>query len=249
VARISLRDISVRFDILDLQDLSLRSSLMASVGGKIVGTSRGASVQALSGLSLDLVEGDRVGVLGANGSGKTTLLKVCAGIYEPTGGTAQISGRVVSMTDYYMGLDAALSGYENIVRRGIFMGLSRREAQALIADVEAFSELGSYLNLPMRTYSSGMYLRLAFSIATTVTPDILIMDELIAAGDAGFADKARRRIKELIDKSKIMLIASHDMELLRRICKTGLVLRQGRFCFQGSVDDAVEWYRADVVQT
>lgn len=245
MAQVSLRDVGVRFDVLDLQDWSLRSSLISSVGGKVVGTRRGATIQALKDISLELGEGDRAGILGGNGAGKTTLLKVCAGIYEPTTGSVEISGRVASMTDYYMGMDPTLSGYENIVRRGIFMGLTNAEARALIPKVGAFSELGEYLNLPMRTYSSGMYLRLAFSIATTVAPEILIMDEMIAAGDASFAEKARRRTNEIIDRSKIMVIASHDMQLLKRVCRTGLVLRKGNLCFYGPIEDAIEWYKAD----
>ena len=248
MVRVSLRDVGVEFEILEVHDWSLRSSLFAAVGGKIVGTRRGVSVRALTGVGLDLCEGDRVGILGPNGSGKTTLLKVCAGIYEPTSGDANIIGRVASMTDYYMGMDATLTGYENIIRRGIFMGLSKTEANALIPEVEAFSELGSYLKFPMRTYSSGMYLRLAFSISTTVVPDILIMDELIGAGDVGFAEKVRKRTNELIEKSKIMIIASHDMELLKRVCKTGVVLRQGSCCFQGPIEAAVEWYKAEMAR-
>jgi ABC-type polysaccharide/polyol phosphate transport system ATPase subunit len=248
VARISLRNVAVGFDILEVQDWSLRSSVIATVGGKVMGMRRGVTVEALTGVCLDLREGDRTGILGPNGSGKTTLLKVCAGIYEPTTGTVEVTGRVASMTDYYMGMDATLSGYENIIRRGVFMGLSKKEAQALIPEVEQFSELGNYLKLPMRTYSSGMYLRLAFSISTTIVPDILIMDELIGAGDAEFAEKARRRTNELIDRSKIMVIASHDMELLKRVCKTGVVLRQGSCCFQGPIEEAVDWYKGNMTR-
>src|SRR5262245_17852760 len=155
MAQLTLENVCVKFDILELRDQSLKESLISSVGARVVRSRHGATVEALKNISLSLQEGDRLGVIGRNGAGKTTLLKVFAGIYEPTAGSIDIVGSVSSMTDYFMGMDTAVSGYDNIIRRGVFMGLSKRQSCDLIPKVEEFSELGDYLRLPMRTYSSG----------------------------------------------------------------------------------------------
>src|SRR5262245_16360116 len=143
-------------------------------------------VRALDGIDLELKDGDRLGLIGHNGSGKTTLLRVLAGVYSPTRGSALIEGSISSYTDLTLGMDPEATGWENIVFRCAFLGLSFREAKRLSPTIAEFSELGKYLDLPTRTYSSGMFLRLAFAISTAIEPDIMIMDEMIAAGDAGF---------------------------------------------------------------
>jgi ABC-type polysaccharide/polyol phosphate transport system ATPase subunit len=238
-----LEDVSVTFTVLEASDWSLKASLIEKVGATLGGTQRRPLVNALKHISLDLKPGDRLGIIGHNGAGKSTLLKVCAGIYEPTSGSLSRSGSVASMTDFLMGMDPALSGYENIVRRGIFMGLSAHEAKALIPDVEAFSELGEFLKLPMRTYSTGMYIRLAFAISTSVQPDILIMDEMINAGDMAFLDKSKNRMSSLIENSHIVIIASHDMGLVQRLCNQAIVLVKGEIARSGNVADCIAYYK------
>ncbi len=235
--------VSVTFPVLEHADRSLRASLFHKVGATVTGSARRPLINALRDVTLDLATGDRLAIIGHNGAGKSTLLKVCAGIYEPTTGTLARSGSVASMTDFLMGMDPALSGYQNIERRAIFMGLSSHEAKALVPAVEDFSELGDFLNLPMRTYSTGMFIRLAFAISTSIRPDIMIMDEMINAGDMSFIEKARARMEGLIADSKILVFASHDLGLLERTCNQAIVLEKGAIAHRGSVADCVARYR------
>lgn len=199
-------------------------------------------VHALRGIDLTLDSGDRIGLIGKNGAGKTTLLRVLSGVYEPTRGIFELQGRLSSLTDITLGMDMDASGYENIVLRGIVLGLTRRQAIDLIPEVEAFCELGEYLQLPVGTYSSGMMLRLAFAISTAVTPDILLMDEMINAGDASFLHKAEARLLKLMEKVSILVLASHNDDILRRFCNKGLLLHEGRILHCGSIDECFAVY-------
>lgn len=245
---VALHNVEVVYPLYDVRDVSLKGSLLRAVGGRLGAADGHAVVQSLKGVSFVLREGDRLGVLGHNGAGKTTLLKVCAGILEPTSGHAHTEGSVASFTDITMGMDPEETGYENIVRRAIFMGYDRKEAKELIPKVEEFSELGDYLHLPIRTYSTGMFLRLAFAVSTAITPNILVMDELISAGDASFIDKAKRRMDEMISDANIIVLASHDMELLRQVCNKGILLQKGEPVFLGPIDDAINRYREGLAQ-
>lgn len=240
--------VGVVFPVLEMGDWSLKSSIAQRVGARLTGSQRKPEVRALNDISFDLKPGDRLGIIGHNGAGKSTLLKVCAGIYEPTSGAISRAGSVASMTDFLMGMDPQETGYKNIVRRGIFMGLTRKEAQSIIPDVEAFSELGEFLKLPMRTYSTGMYIRLAFAISTSVEPDILIMDEMINAGDMAFLDKSKTRMASLIQNSKIMVLAAHDLELVRRLCSQAIVLEKGEIVARGSADECIDFYTTTVMR-
>jgi ABC-type polysaccharide/polyol phosphate transport system ATPase subunit len=190
------------------------------------------------------MDGDRIGVIGHNGSGKTTLLRVLAGVYSPVQGTATIEGSISSFTDLTLGMDPESTGWENIIFRCAFMGLSFRDAQRLAPSIAEFSELGEYLNLPTRTYSAGMYLRLAFAISTSIEPEILIMDEMISAGDAQFIEKAKRRLSEIVDKSNILLLASHDMRVIQRLCNKVVWLERGSIKQWGPADCVVQAYES-----
>ena len=243
---VRLDHVSITFPVLEHADRSLRASILRRVGATVTGSARRPLVNALRDVSLDLRAGDRLAIIGHNGAGKSTLLKVCAGIYEPTSGTLARSGSVASMTDFLMGMDPALSGYQNIERRAIFMGLSPTEARAMVPAVEEFSELGDFLNLPMRTYSTGMFIRLAFAISTSIQPDILIMDEMLNAGDIAYIERARRRMDGLIADAKILVFASHDLDLLEHTCNSALVLEKGEVACRGSVGECVSWYRQSV---
>ena len=184
-------------------------------------------VRALSNLNLDIRAGERVGLWGHNGAGKTTLLRVLAGAYAPTHGTARIEGSVTSLIDLALGMETDATGYENIALRLMMMGRDPSMAQTLVPDVEEFSGLGEFLDLPIRTYSSGMLMRLAFAISTTVEPEILLMDEWLSAGDEGFVAKAEDRLEHLLHKSQILVIASHSREMLERQCNRVLTLDHG----------------------
>jgi len=217
--------------------------LLSRVGGVVKTDGAGTiTVQALKGINLELAAGDRLALIGHNGAGKSTLLRVLSGAYEPSTGFAEINGRVSSLLDMTMGMDMELTGAENVILRGVFLGMTIAEARSCMSEVEAFSELGGFMHLPMRTYSSGMRLRLAFAISTVRTPDILLLDEFISVGDEAFARKARRRLEHMIDNSHIMVLASHSPDMLRQYCNRAVLLEGGRIVCDGTVDAVLDRY-------
>ncbi|MEO1090151.1 MAG: ABC transporter ATP-binding protein [Pseudomonadota bacterium] len=224
---------------------SFRSALRGATGGLVrregAGSSR-VTVRALDGLNLSLGHGDRLGIIGHNGAGKTTLLRVCAGVYEPTGGRVISEGRISSLLTTFPGIDLDDSGYENIITIGMFLGMSFDEIQAKMPDIEECSELGEYLTLPCRTYSTGMLIRLGFAIATAVDPEILILDEGLSAGDARFTERAAGRIRDLIQRSHVLVLASHSEALIRAYCNRAILLKEGRLMAEGSVDEVFDAY-------
>jgi ABC-type polysaccharide/polyol phosphate transport system ATPase subunit len=165
-----------------------------------------------------------------------------AGIYEPLTGCVRVRGQVAPVLDVTLGLDPECTGYQNIHLRGRYFGLSTREIQYLTKEVSDFSELGDFLHLPMRTYSTGMQARLAFAVSTSIEPEILLLDEGVAAGDARFMHKVSARIEELVEKAGIMVFASHDMKLMSRFCTTGLLLERGRAIAQGPIEEIYRNY-------
>jgi ABC-2 type transport system ATP-binding protein/lipopolysaccharide transport system ATP-binding protein len=219
--------------------LAIRTA--SRVGGR-VSKSEGSFrfVQALDGISFALKHGDRLGLVGHNGAGKTTLIRLLAGIYEPTAGSLRILGRIVPMFDIGLGMDEEASGYENIRIRGLILGLTPQEIEERVTEIAEFAELGDYLELPIRTYSSGMLLRLVFSIAVSIQGDIILMDEWIAVGDAQFRKKTHDRLQKVTKRSGIVVIASHDHELLRDTCNLGLYLEGGRVRAFGALDDVMK---------
>lgn len=214
--------------------------------GKLVTQKRGdisGSVQALKSVSLRLESGDRLGLVGRNGSGKSTLLKVLAGIYEPTSGTIESSGLIAPMFSVGLGVKKEATGRRNIILRGLMSGLSRREAEAKVDEIVRFSELGQFIDLPVRHYSAGMAMRLAFATATAFSPDILLLDEWIGAGDLEFQKKASERMDALVKNSGITVIASHRPGLIKRVCTKALWLDGGvprMFGDAAEVTDAME---------
>jgi ABC-type polysaccharide/polyol phosphate transport system ATPase subunit len=241
---VSVQNVDVSFPIYDGAQRSLRHVVMAtSTGGRIASDTRHrVVVEALKNVSFDVNRGDRLAVLGHNGAGKTTLLRVLAGIYEPVRGLVTVDGRVAPLFDISLGMDLDATGYENIRIRGLYLGMTEGEISARIGEIAEFTELGEFLHLPARTYSLGMRTRLAFGVSTSITPDILLLDEGIGAVDANFVDKADARLKALIERAGVMVLASHSMSLLRRFCNKALVLEHGAVLFIGSIDDAVSAY-------
>ncbi len=199
-------------------------------------------IKALIDVSCELREGDRLGLVGHNGAGKSTLLKVIAGVYEPIAGRALVSGRVTPLFDSMPGLDPEDTGYENIITAGMLFGMSQSEIETRVPDVEEFSELGEYLALPVRTYSSGMTMRLGFALATAVEPGILLMDEGISAGDARFTERAGRRLQQFISRSRIMVLASHSNDMIRSLCNKAALMQTGRVIAIGAVEDILQQY-------
>lgn len=227
---IDANKISVEFPIYENSHRSLKKAVLNLTTGGRIGTDAAhhTIVTALDDLSFRFEDGARVGLLGHNGSGKTTLLRVLSGIYAPVQGGLVLRGRIASLLDVSMGLDPDATGFENIYLRGILEGLKPSQIKARTDDIADFSELGDYLNLPIRTYSSGMMLRLAFAISTSVDADILIMDEWLSVGDAEFCAKAANRLETLVNKAAILVVASHDPGLIQRVCNRQIRLEHGK---------------------
>jgi lipopolysaccharide transport system ATP-binding protein len=227
---ITAQNVSVEFPIYENSHRSLKNRMIdITTGGRIAkDISRYPVVTALDGISFNIGHGERVALLGHNGSGKTTLLRVLSGVYAPTQGRLAIHGRTASLLDVSMGLDPDATGFENIYLRGIMDGLRPSVIRGKVDEIADFTDLGEYLNLPVRTYSSGMMLRLAFAISTSVEADILIMDEWLSVGDAEFSVKAKQRLDELVGQASILVIATHDPALVSRICTRSIKLEHGR---------------------
>jgi ABC-2 type transport system ATP-binding protein len=196
-------------------------------------------VRALSDVSFTLQKGDRLGLVGSNGAGKTTLIRTLAGIYEPTHGSIAVEGTRVPMFDIGLGLDEEATGYENIYIKGLILGLPAKEIRNKMTEIAEYSGLGHYLDMPFRTYSEGMRLRLVFAIATSVEGDIILMDEWIAVGDAEFQQKTHERLREKTFSSGILVIASHNPGLLREICNLGIHLEGGAVKKFGPIEDVL----------
>jgi len=228
---VSARNLSVDFPIFGMTgNRSFKKSLMnIATGGTLAkDASNRVTVRALDNLSFDFQEGDRVGLIGHNGSGKSTLLQVLAGIYEPTAGELSVEGRVTSMLGITLGMDAEATGLDNIYLRGRLMGFDRKVMDNLVDEIADFAGIGDFLYLPMRTYSSGISMRLAFAVATSVESDIILMDEWLSVGDADFANKAKDRLTSLVNKARLVVIASHDHAMIADQCNVVIHLDHGK---------------------
>ena len=247
MAHISLKQASVVLPIFNSSSRSLTNSLVSAATGGVLTAQRGGhiSIEALKNLDLEISNGDRLGIMGHNGSGKSTLLRLLSGIYEPSSGKIERSGSIASLVDISLGINAESTGRENIFLRGKLMGLSKKEIDEKIDEIIEFSELGDYINLPVRIYSSGMLLRLAFSVSTSITADILIMDEWLSVGDGAFAERASNRLRELVDSSEILVIASHTRSLIEETCNKVVWLEHGVIKKVGTVEEIVPQYFGD----
>ncbi|TDQ04979.1 ABC transporter ATP-binding protein [Labedaea rhizosphaerae] len=234
---------SVDFPIFDAKTRSLKKQVLGKVGGKIGTETRVPIVEALHDITLSLREGDRVALVGHNGAGKSTLLRLLAGIYEPTRGAAKINGKIAPVFDLAVGMDQEISGLENIMIRGLFLGMPRKEMEKRVDDIAEFSELGDYLQMPLRTYSTGMRVRLALGIVTSIDPEILILDEGIGAVDAAFMAKARERLVDLVKRSGMLVFASHSDDLLFELCNTAIWMDEGHMKMQGTLREVLTAYK------
>ena len=244
MADIQLDKVSVAFPIYDASSRSLKKRLVGAATGGRIRTEAGPSVvQALDNVTLHFRHGDRVGLVGHNGAGKTTLLRVLAGIYEPGSGTARVEGHVAPLFDISLGMDQESTGYENLILRGLFLGMSRGEIYTRMDEIADFTELGPFLDFPIRTYSAGMRTRLAFAVSTSIHAEILLLDEGIGAGDAAFLDKANRRLEAFTEKAGIIVVASHSEQLVRQMCRTSVLMEHGQVLGIGPTDDMLTRYR------
>src|ERR687887_2577359 len=234
---------SVDFPIFDAKTRSLKKKVLGKVGGKIGTESRVPIIEALHDVSLSIKEGDRVGLVGHNGAGKSTLLRLLAGIYEPTRGSSRIVGKVAPVFDLGVGMDPEISGYENIMIRGLFLGMTRKQMMKRVDDIADFTELGDYLSMPLRTYSTGMRVRLALGVVTSIDPEILLLDEGIGAVDAEFLAKARTRLVDLVQRSGLLVFASHSDDLLLELCSSAIWMDKGQMKLRGSLREVITAYK------
>ena len=241
---IDLEGVGLELPVYDIRARSLKLNLM-KIGrrGRLEANAHHLTVRVLHGLNLSLRAGDRLGLLGVNGAGKSTLLRVLAGIYAPTEGRITTRGRVVPLLDIALGMDEHSTGRQNIMLRGLLLGMTRRDIEERIEGIARFSELGEYLELPLRTYSSGMKLRLAFAISTAVDADILLLDEVVGVGDQGFQAKAKARLEELQRRSKIVVLAIHSHEVVREWCNKALWLEGGEIRASGTSAEVTRLYQ------
>ncbi len=250
MASIRLENVTVDFPIYE-SIRSFKRDLLQKAGGLIKHDqkhSRRVTVRSLDDISFSVEHGDRIGLIGHNGAGKSTLLRVLAGVYEPVAGRLIMEGRVSPLLNTSPGMVADDTGYENIFTCGLFLGMSIREIEAKVGDIAAFTELGEYLELPVRTYSSGMLVRLGFAIATAIDPEILLLDEGLGAGDARFAERANRRIDALIQRTSILVLASHADSLIRIMCNKAVLMDQGKALKIGEVEEVLAAYH-ELTQT
>jgi len=245
VASIELKQVSIDFPIYGISTRSLKHQLLrVSTGGRFTsGQNHVVTVRALDSLNLTIEHGDRVGFIGHNGAGKSTLLRVLSNIYPPSSGTVTIDGKISALLDIMLGMEPDATGFDNIILRGILQGLNYEEIHAKKMEIAEFTELGDYLSMPVRTYSTGMQLRLAFAIATSITPEILILDEVINTGDESFIQKAEKRIKQVISSAQIVVVASHDLGIIKDLCNKVLWLDQGSVRYYGDVPTGLNLYK------
>ncbi|XBS68531.1 ABC transporter ATP-binding protein [Acerihabitans sp. KWT182] len=225
---IKAENITVEFPTYTASQRSLKKFLFHNaVGGGLSHTNNNVSVRALENISFEIAKGDRVALIGHNGAGKTTLLRVLAGVYHPTAGNISIKGEVVSLIDMAMGMDSEATGYQNIFIRGILLGLTRKEILRHIDYIIDFSELGEYITLPVRTYSSGMLLRLAFAIISILKPSVLLMDEWLTVGDTSFQQKMGKKLEEMVNSASVLILASHSKVTVKKFCNKFFLMENG----------------------
>ncbi|MEO0962289.1 MAG: ABC transporter ATP-binding protein [Pseudomonadota bacterium] len=245
--------VNVEYPVFDASSQSLRHMLFLNhiprssgsvhVGGTLERTRHRSFVRALKDVSFTIKDGERVGLIGHNGSGKTTLLRTLAGIYEPATGTMETRGRVMPLFNLTEGMSPDATGRELIMIRSVLLGLSEAETEEITPEVMEFAQLGDYIDLPVRTYSTGMLVRLAFAITTAVSSEILLFDELIGAGDATFVDKAQARLEKFVEKSSVMVVATHSADIMKKWCNRAMVFEHGNMMYDGSVDNALAEYK------
>ena len=229
MASITLKNVSLRYPIYNDVSRSLKQSILKPIiGGKIMDNKGSFYVNALENINLELKHGDRLGISGPNGSGKTSLLRILSNILPPSEGSLKKSGELISFIDLHYGLNFEASGIENIKIRCVLLGLNFSEIDEIVKKVIEFSELGKYIYLPVKTYSSGMLMRLSFSILSCIRADIIIMDEWLSVGDAKFFEKENNKLKEMIDEASILVIASHSPEFINNLCNKKIVLSDGK---------------------
>lgn len=242
--KISLKDVCVDIPVFNSQGRSLKKTVMGiATGGKIGLTETGKTIiRSLDNINLEISPHEKVGLLGHNGAGKSTLLRVLGKVYTPSSGTAEIQGNIGSLIDISLGIDGEATGIENIFLRAALLGIPKKEVERSLPEIIEFTELGSFIEMPVRTYSTGMHLRLAFAVSTMISPDILLMDEWLSVGDSGFQKKAESRLNNLIERSNVLIIASHSRALIENCCSRVIWLEHGKIKMDGDPKEICTHY-------
>ncbi len=243
---VDLRDISLRFISYHDKSYSLKRAVIDLLL-KRENPRPVSEFWALKNVNIKIRRGERVGIVGSNGAGKSTLLRLMARIYPPTSGSLRVSGRVAPLIEMGAGFNPELSGRDNILLNGAMLGLGRKQMESKIDGIFEFTGLSDFAELPLKYYSSGMYMRLAFAIATEVDPEVLLIDESLGVGDVAFVDKAKARIHKLLDRSNLVVIVSHDMTALRELCTRGIWMKQGKIAGDGPIDEVIDAYLEEVM--
>jgi ABC-type polysaccharide/polyol phosphate transport system ATPase subunit len=244
MARIELEHINLTFRVRQERGIRLKDFILK----RLFLPSRNPlmEVRALQDINLCIEQGDRIGFIGHNGAGKSTILKLLAGIYRPTSGRRTVEGKVSSLFDLALGFEIEASGWENIAYRSYLQGETPTSVRAKKHEIAEFSELGDFLNMPVRYYSAGMLVRLAFSIATAIEPEILLVDEVLSVGDLAFQNKARQRMRDMMAKAHLMVVVSHDLESLPHVCNRGVWMDHGRIRMIGGCAEVIAAYKSSV---
>jgi lipopolysaccharide transport system ATP-binding protein len=244
MARISLENVTIDYPLLGTNSRSLRNRVLPPLMGGSVHKQSGRTptVRALDKVSLEIGEGERVALMGSNGSGKSTLLRVASGVFQPTTGRATLEGSTGSLIDITLGMNPEASGRDNLFLRGALIGLRRSALENLLEDIISFTGLGDFIDMPMRTYSSGMQMRLAFAISTVNRPEILLLDEWLSVGDESFREKAEKRLSQVVDESKILVVASHSRPLVEALCSRGVWVEAGKIREDGPISGVAKSY-------
>ena len=245
MAKIELQNVSLTFTVHQRKRVPFKEYVLQTlIHRRPISTA--VAVHALAGVNLSLRDGDRLGVVGHNGAGKSTLLKLLAGIYPPTDGTREVEGKICSLFDISLGFEPEATGWDNISYRAFLQGESPASLRKKIDGIAEFTELGSFLDVPVRHYSAGMMMRLAFSIATAIEPEVLLVDEVLAVGDMAFQEKAQARMKEMMGSARIMVVVAHDLSTIRKTCNRAIWMQQGHIMQAGPTEEVVDAYVASV---
>ena len=244
MAHIKFNNVSIEIPVFNANSRSLKNKIIrvASIGKLGNDTSGHIIVKALKNLNFKLKNGDKLGVIGPNGAGKSTLLRAISGVYPPTKGKAISQGNVASLIDISLGIDPEATGRENILLRGALLGIMKEEMKEIIDEIIEFSDLNEFIDMPVRTYSTGMHLRLAFSVSTVIKPEVLIMDEWLSVGDENFKNKADARLATLVNSTDILVIASHSSELIKKNCNRVIWLEDGAIKMDGNPSEICSKY-------
>jgi O-antigen export system, ATP-binding protein len=244
MGKIKLSSVTVNIPIFNSQGRSLKKTVIGmATGGKIGLTESGKTiVKTLDNINLEINEHERVGLIGHNGAGKSSLLRVIGKVYEPSSGSALVEGSLGSLIDISLGIDPEATGIENIYLRAALLGIPKKRINAELSELIEFTQLGEFVNMPVRTYSTGMHMRLAFAVSTMIRPDILLMDEWLSVGDQDFQSRAEQRLTRLIKSSNILVIASHSRSLIERCCTRVIWLEHGTIKMDGKPSEICSLY-------